>query len=127
MSKKDLVELSKEVLDKSIKHYKANADGEFVEENQFITHNFQECIENADKGYLVSFFVEDVTLLSQKIALSENIVLDFDAPYVLLKMGIKIPVYDAKDLEKKLKQGVWETFFEKFSDPTGLEGFNPRD
>ena len=74
MSKKDLVELSKEVLDKSIKHYKANADGEFVEENQFITHNFQECIENADKGYLVSFFVEDVTLLSQKIALSENIV-----------------------------------------------------
>jgi hypothetical protein len=65
-------------------------------------HNFEECLKNADNGYIVSFFVEEVTLLSRKTALSENLTVNFDEPYVLLKNGVGIPVADAKDLESKI-------------------------
>ena len=67
-----------------------------------LNHDFNECLRNADKGYIVSFFVEEVSLLSRKTALSENIHLQSDAPYVLLKNGVSIPVADAKDLERKV-------------------------
>ena len=67
-----------------------------------LNHDFNECLRNADKGYIVSFFVEEVSLLSRKTALSENISVTFDAPYVLLKNGVSIPVADAEDLERKV-------------------------
>lgn len=67
-----------------------------------LTHDFEKCLRDADNGYIVSFFVEEVTLLSRKTALSENITVNFDAPYVLLKHGLSIPVADAKDLERKV-------------------------
>lgn len=67
-----------------------------------LTHDFEKCLRDADNGYIVSFFVEEVTLLSRKTALSENITVNFDEPYVLLKNGLSIPVTDAKDLELKV-------------------------
>ena len=67
-----------------------------------LNHDVNECLRNADKGYIVSFFVEEVSLLSRKTALSENISVTFDAPYVLLKNGVSIPVADAEDLERKV-------------------------
>lgn len=67
-----------------------------------LTHDFEKCLRDAEKGYIVSFFVEEVSLLSRKTALSENIHLQSDAPYVLLKNGLSIPVTDAKDLERKV-------------------------
>ena len=87
-----------------------------------LNHDFNECLRNADKGYIVSFFVEEVSLLSRKTALSENISVTFDAPYVLLKNGVSLPVDNAEDLERKVK-GTWENFFKKYGDSKDLEDF----
>lgn len=87
-----------------------------------LTHDFEKCLRDADNGYIVSFFVEEVTLLSRKTALSENITVDFDAPYVLLKNGVSLPVDNAEDLERKVK-GTWENFFKKYGDSKDLEDF----
>ena len=87
-----------------------------------LNHDFEECLRNAEKGYIVSFFVEEVTLLSRKTALSENITLDFDNPYVLLNNGLRIPVDNAEDLERKVK-GTWEEFFKLYGNSKGLEDF----
>lgn len=87
-----------------------------------LNHDFNECLRNADKGYIVSFFVEEVSLLSRKTALSENITVNFDAPYVLLKNGVSLPVDNAEDLERKVK-GTWENFFKKYGDSKDLEDF----
>ena len=87
-----------------------------------LTHDFEKCLRDADNGYIVSFFVEEVTLLSRKTALSENISVTFDAPYVLLKNGVSLPVDNAEDLERKVK-GTWENFFKKYGDSKDLEDF----
>ena len=39
-----------------------------------LNHDFNECLRNADKGYIVSFFVEEVSLLSRTTSLPENII-----------------------------------------------------
>lgn len=75
-------------------------------------------MKNADNGYIVSFFVEEVTLLSQKTALTEG--LSVESPYVLLKNGKKIPITDADDLERKV---TWMEYFKTYDNPKGLEDF----
>lgn len=119
MSKKnDLISLTMDILDNPPKHYKLGTNGVFREEKLHLIHNFKECIENANKGYLVSFFAEEVTLLSQKTALSEG--LSVESPYVLLKNGEIFSIYDANDLECKV---TWIEYFKTNNDSKGLEGF----
>lgn len=119
MSKvQDLVFLALSNLDKPPKFYELGDNGVFKEKEQQFKHNFKECIENADKGYLVSFFVEEMTLLSQKTALSEG--LSVESPYVLLRNGKRISISDADDLESKV---TWIEYFQIHNDPKGLEKF----
>ena len=87
-----------------------------------LIHDFVDCIDKADQGFIISFFAEEMTLFSRATAISENITLDFDNPYVLLNNGLRIPVDNAEDLERKVK-GTWEEFFNLYSDPKGLEEF----
>lgn len=114
----DLVSLLYAILDKPPKSFRLDEKGIFVEEKPQCKHNFKECIENADKGYLVSFFAEEATLLSQKIALSEG--LSVESPYVLLRNGKRISISDADDLESKV---TWIEYFQTHNDPKGLEKF----
>ncbi len=119
MSKnKNLVSLTMDILDTPPKHYKLGTDGVFREEKQHHTHNFQECIENANKGYIVSFFAEEIKLLSRKTAISEG--LSVESPYVLLKNGERISISDADDLELKV---TWIEYFKTYNDSKGLEDF----
>lgn len=64
-----------------------------------------------------------MTLLSRVTAISENIRLDFDSPYVLLNHALRVPVVDAKDLENKVTKGTWEEFFKTYDNVKGLEDF----
>lgn len=114
----DLVSLLYAILDKPPKSFRLDEKGVFVEEEPQCKHNFKECIENADKGYLVSFFAEEVTLLSQKTALSEG--LSVESPYVLLRNGKRISISDVDDLESKV---TWIEYFQTHNDPKGLEKF----
>lgn len=114
----DLVSLTLSILDKPPKFYELGDNGVFKEKEQQFKHNFKECIENADKGYLVSFFVEEVTFLSQKTALSEG--LSVESPYVLLINSKRIPISDADDLERKV---IWIEYFKTYNDSKGLDDF----
>lgn len=96
------LKLSREALGKQIMADSIALNPKALFNKISLNHNFEECLKNADNGYIVSFFVEEVSLLSRKTALSENIYLQSDAPYVLLKDGSSIPVTDAKDLERKV-------------------------
>ena len=87
-----------------------------------LIHDFVDCIDKADQGFIISFFAEEMTLLSRATAISENITLDFDNPYVLLNNGLRIPVDNAEDLERKVK-GTWEEFFKLYGNSKGLEDF----
>lgn len=97
LSKEDREALGKQIMADSIA-----LNPKVLIHRMSLNHDFNECLRNADKGYIVSFFVEEVSLLSRKTALSENIHLQSDVPYVLLKNGVSIPVADAKDLERKV-------------------------
>lgn len=121
MSKdEDLISLSMKNINKPLKHYKADAYGVFREVKYEINHNFQEYIENAEDGYIVSFFIKEMKLMSQKTALSEG--LTIESPYVLLKNGQKIAIFDTKGLEMQVKD-TWKSFFKYCQNPDGLEDF----
>lgn len=118
----DLIRIA-ELTGQPIKHMKFDDNGVFYEVKNPITYNFQECLDNADKGVLVSFFAEEMILLSQKRALLEG--LSIESPYVLLKNGLEIPIFNTEDLEMRVR-GIWTTYFEKRGNEP-YDDFNPRD